>query len=172
MAPASKTSSRKRSSSSKAAKRNGSGAKSTAKTAKRTAKTAKRNGSGAKSTAKRASKGAGAAAEPRVNAIAAKDAAAAGTKAAGKAVAAAASKAKTPLIVGGAAIAGVAGGLVAKNRVSSSKRGRRPRFSLPTRDGKLDLDAVASAARRVGAMGEQVGEIANALERAGLSKKP
>jgi hypothetical protein len=35
------------------------------------------------------------------------------------------------------------------------------------RDGKLDLDAVASAARRVGSIGEQVGEVANAIQRAG-----
>ena len=49
-------------------------------------------------------------------ATAAKLAAANGTKAAGRAIAAAGQRAKTPLIVGGAALAGVAGGLVLNRR--------------------------------------------------------
>jgi hypothetical protein len=107
------------------------------------------------------------------NAIAARKAAAAGTKAAGRAVASAASQAKVPLVIGGAAVTGAAGALIAKNRWGGSGRGRggRRRISLPMRNGKLDLDAVASAARRVGAIGEQVGDVANAIQRVGDGAK-
>jgi hypothetical protein len=90
------------------------------------------------------------------DALAARQAALAGTKAAGHAVTAAASRAKTPLIVGGAAMAGIAGGLAATRRVTGSRpRGRRR---------KVDLDAVASAARGVGALGNQVADIATVVQ--------
>jgi hypothetical protein len=90
-----------------------------------------------------------------------------GTKAAGRAVATAAQRAKTPLVVGAAAAAGIAGGLVAK-RLSNGSRSKGMRLSdisLPIRDGKLDLDAIASAAERVGSFGQQLGDVANALKR-------
>jgi hypothetical protein len=50
------------------------------------------------------------------NAVAAREAAAAGARAAGKAVSGAAAKAKMPLIAGGAALAGLAGGLAVMRR--------------------------------------------------------
>jgi hypothetical protein len=37
---------------------------------------------------------------------------------------------------------------------------------VPIRDGQLDLDAIASAARSVGAVGQQVADIAAGLKRA------
>jgi hypothetical protein len=82
-------------------------------------------------------------------------------------VAAATERAKTPLIVGGAAVAGVVGGLVVKrlNNGSRSNGMRLRDIPLPIRDGKLDLDAVASAAQSVGSFGQQLGDVANALKR-------
>ena len=44
-------------------------------------------------------------------------------------------------------------------------------MSLPIKDGKLDLDAVASAARRAGSIGQQLGDVASAIERAGSAAK-
>jgi hypothetical protein len=52
-----------------------------------------------------------AAAGPAADLLAAREAAVAGTRAAGKAVATATSRAKVPLVAGGAAVAGFAGGL-------------------------------------------------------------
>ena len=72
--------------------------------------------------------------------------------------------AKVPLVLGGAAVAGVAGGLAVKAR--GGRRSRRigglP-LSLP--DGKLDLEAVEAAAKRLSAFSKQVGEIAGAVQR-------
>ena len=68
---------------------------------------------------KRPSSGAKAPAEPvgaAANAVAAREAAAAGARAAGKAVSGATAKAKMPLIAGGAALAGLAGGLAVMRR--------------------------------------------------------
>jgi hypothetical protein len=55
---------------------------------------------------------------------------------------------------------------VIKNRANRSRfngKGLRG-IPLPIRDGKLDLDAVASAAHSVGSVGQQVGDIASALQ--------
>ena len=103
---------------------------------------------------------------------AAREAAANGTKAAGRAVMAAGQGLKTPLIMGGAAVAGVAGGLAVR-RLNSGSRSGRTRLgdiSLPIRDGRLDLDGIASAAKRVGAFGEQLGNVSEALKGASSEK--
>ena len=67
-------------------------------------------------------------------------------------------------------MAGVAGGLVIKNRAGRSNGKRLSGIRLPVRDGKLDLDAVAQAARSVGTMSQQVGDIAAAAQRAQQGK--
>jgi hypothetical protein len=73
-----------------------------------------------------------------------------------------ASKAKGPLLAGGAAIAGIAGGAALKSRTQN----RRPidklkSVSMP----KVDLDALTSAARTVRSIGEQVGDVADAADK-------
>ena len=89
------------------------------------------------------------------------------TKAAGSAVADAASKAKVPLIAGGTAIAGAAAGVVLKDRLDRS-RGPLKRLksvSLPKAARQLDLDTVKAAAERVSAYGQQASDVAGALEK-------
>jgi|SRR5215208_5100721 len=81
-------------------------------------------------------------------------AALAGTRAAGRAVVLAASKAKAPLIAGGAAAAGLAGGLALTSERKRKRRG--PSF---------DLDSATAAAKRVGSYGQQIAEVAEALEQ-------
>jgi hypothetical protein len=110
-----------------------------------------------KSTRSRAKK------KPVDNAAAARQAAIAGTRSAGLAVAGAARRAKVPLVIGGAATAGLAGGLVAiRARAARSSRGLGLPF--PIRDGKLDFDAVESAAKRLSSLTSQIGEIAGAMQ--------
>jgi hypothetical protein len=82
-----------------------------------------------------------------------------------------ASKAKTPLLAGGAALAGVAGGVALKSRNQS----RRPidklkAVSLPKSLknvdlGKLDVKSLTDAARTVRSIGEQVGDVADAADK-------
>jgi hypothetical protein len=95
---------------------------------------------------------------------------------AGQTVAAAASKAKTPLIAGGAALAGAAGTLLIKNRMSTPKgpiqklrAASLPKPSLPKPSGKflsnLDLGRVKSTAERVSSLGQQAADIAAAAEK-------
>jgi hypothetical protein len=86
-------------------------------------------------------------------------------KSAGKTVGKAASKAKVPLVAGGAAIAGAAGGMA----LAASKKGRRsglgkaiarrPKVKVRSKD-------VAKAAKGVGNFSAQVSEIAGGLESA------
>jgi hypothetical protein len=82
-----------------------------------------------------------------------------------------ASKAKTPLVAGGAALAGLAGGVALKSRTESRRPVKRLRsVSLPKslRNvdlSKIDLDAITSAGRRVRSIGEQVGELADAADK-------
>ena len=90
-----------------------------------------------------------------------------------------ASKAKTPLLAGGAALAGLAGG-IAMNRRNSSKNPLRKMSapSLPSLPkalkeidlskvdlSKVDFDKITDAAHRVRSFGEQVGEVADAAEK-------
>ena len=87
-----------------------------------------------------------------------------------KTLGAAMSKAKTPLIVGGTAVAGVAAGAVARGRLRK-RRSKNPLARLralsvpkPSLD-KLDLETVKSAADRVTAYGKQASDMASALEK-------
>jgi hypothetical protein len=73
-----------------------------------------------------------------------------------------ASKAKAPLLAGGAALAGVAGGLALKSRSQNRRPIKRlSSVSLP----KVDLDSLTSAARQVRSIGEQVGDLADAADK-------
>jgi hypothetical protein len=82
-----------------------------------------------------------------------------------------ASKAKAPLLAGGAALAGVAGGVALKSRNQNRRPiGRLKSVSLPKSLknvdlGKVDLNAVTSAMRQVASLGEQVGDVADAAEK-------
>ncbi|MFL5871598.1 MAG: hypothetical protein ACJ75R_10980 [Solirubrobacterales bacterium] len=115
---------------------------------------------------------------------AAREAAVEGTKAAGRAVGAAVSKAKTPLIVGGAAVAGVVGGAALRDRLAKNRSnglvGKLKGISMPSGPAKpdlqgmikkIDFDKVSSAAERVGTYGRQVDEVAGAVKRASESAK-
>ncbi len=95
-------------------------------------------------------------------------------KAAGHAVAEAASKARTPLLAGGTAIAGAAAGVLIKDRLtanqSKSPLTRLRGVSIPNPVAnldlsKVDLDSVKSAAERVSAYGQQASDIAAAVEK-------
>jgi hypothetical protein len=90
------------------------------------------------------------------NAALAGQAALAGTRAAGRAVALAAARAGVPLAAGGGLAAGVTGGLAMVRR-------RRRR-----RAGGFDI---ASAAERVGALGEEIGRVAIVIQRAADGSK-
>ncbi len=98
-----------------------------------------------------------------------KDTAVNGTKAGGRAVADAASKAKLPLIAGGTAIVGAATAVVLKDRLGASKSknplNRLGGMSMPKSVAKVDLDTVKSAADRVSAYGQQASDIAGAIEK-------
>lgn len=97
----------------------------------------------------------------------------------GRAVADAASKAKTPLIAGGTALAGAAVGVVIKSRLGAGngKKGPLKRLgaSKPMANlakpmakldlGKLDLDAVKSLATQMKAYSQQASDIADAVEK-------
>ena len=90
----------------------------------------------------------------------------------------AAAKAKTPLLAAGAAIAGVGGGLLLKDRMGG-KSSRNPikklkGVSLPKPNGKLDLskidlskldlETVKSTAQRVNTLSQRAYDIAAAAE--------
>jgi hypothetical protein len=78
---------------------------------------------------------------------------------AGHSVGKAASKAKTPLIAGGAAVAGAAGGLaLAARQARKSKTLRRPKVKIRSQD-------LARAARDVGQFGMDVGQLAGELRK-------
>jgi hypothetical protein len=98
------------------------------------------------------------------------DAAVGRTKAAGRAVAGAAAKAKTPLIVGGTALVGVAAGAIAKNRLGSRSHGPLKRIGQgigksASKLGKLDLDTVKTTAEKVNSYSRQASDIAAAAEK-------
>jgi hypothetical protein len=84
----------------------------------------------------------------------------------GKKISNVASKAKTPLVAGGAALAGIAGGVALKTRAGSKNSMRRPIKRLrSTQLPKVDLDAITSAAHKMQSIGEQVGDVADAADR-------
>jgi hypothetical protein len=77
----------------------------------------------------------------------------------GHGVAEVAKKAKTPLLAGGAAVAGAAGGLaLGVHQARKSKVLRRPMV-------KVDSHDLARAAKNVGEFGMHVGELASELRR-------
>jgi len=78
---------------------------------------------------------------------------------AGRNVGRAASKAKTPLLAGGAAVAGAAGGLaLGARQARKSKTLRRPKVKIRSQD-------LAKAARDVGQFGMDVGQLAGELRK-------
>lgn len=77
-------------------------------------------------------------------------------KDAGAIVGRVASKAKVPLVAGGAALAGAAGGLALASRQGHRKNGL----------GKVKSEDLAKAARKAGDVGAQIGEIALEVRRA------
>jgi hypothetical protein len=77
-----------------------------------------------------------------------------------------ASKAKTPLVAAGAVLAGIAGGLALRGQNHKSRNPFK-KMSAPSIDlSKIDLDSITSAAQRVGKIGQQVGDVAEAAEKA------
>ena len=160
------------------------GSSSSGGSAKRSSSRARSNGSASRtskpaSTAKRSSS-TSARSKPRSNSQSRNDvgsvagSAVEKTKGAAHAIAATASKAKTPLIVGGTALAGAAAGAVIKDRFDT-KRSKNPLnrlrgISLPRPTTKLnlsgvDLDKVKSTAERVSAYGQQASDIAGAVQK-------
>jgi len=86
-------------------------------------------------------------------------------KSATKSVGKAASRAKVPLLAGGAALAGAAGGMA----LAASKQGRRSGLAKAVRRRpkvKVSSKDVAKAAKEVGNFSAQVGELADELQRA------
>lgn len=96
------------------------------------------------------------------------------SKGAGKTVGKVASKAKVPLVAGGAALAGAAGGMALAAAKKGRKSGiakaipRKPKINKPKI--KVDSKDVAKAAKGVGNFSAQVSEIAGGLESAASGK--
>jgi len=86
-------------------------------------------------------------------------------KDAGHSIGSAASKAKVPLLAGGAALAGAAGGIALGARQSRRHGGgpimrpRRPQVKVKSQD-------LAKAAKEVGSFGAQMGRLASELQQA------
>jgi hypothetical protein len=82
---------------------------------------------------------------------------------AGRTVGRVASKAKLPLVAGGAALAGVAGGVA----LAGSRRAHRGPVAAALRKPKIKLDSgdVARVAKEVGNFSTQVGALAGELQR-------
>ena len=79
-----------------------------------------------------------------------------------------ASKAKTPLVAAGAVLAGIAGGLAMRSQNHKSRNPLKKMSAPSITDsiGKIDLDSLTSAAQRVGKVGQQIGDVAEAAEKA------
>jgi hypothetical protein len=82
-------------------------------------------------------------------------------KDAGRSVGAAARKAKVPLLAGGAALAGAAGGVALGAHHAHRHKGLRIGRTIK----RVDADDVANAAKRVGEVGAQIGRVASELQR-------
>jgi hypothetical protein len=77
-----------------------------------------------------------------------------------------ASKAKTPIVAGGAALAGIAGGVALKSRTQSKRTTKRFRsVQLPKSVKNIDLQQMIDAGRLVRSIGEQVGDVADTAEK-------
>jgi hypothetical protein len=84
----------------------------------------------------------------------------------GRKVSGIASKAKTPLVAGGAALAGLAGGVALKSRTESKRPTKRfSSVQLPKSLKNIDLQRVIAAGRRVRSIGEQVGDVADTADK-------
>jgi hypothetical protein len=70
-----------------------------------------------------------------------------------------------PLIAAGAATAGLVGGLAVLNRGRGGPGLISRMRSNSNGNGSLDLDALISGAQRLGGLGDQIGELAGALQR-------
>lgn len=157
----------------KSAKKSGASSSSKAKTAKAKAKTAPRKSSGRTAAKSRANGASSQAKSSRSNGVAngAANGVGAGASAvrdaignAGKEAGHAVSKAKTPLLAGGAAVAGTVGGLVlgasrSGDKVLGVKLPRSKRVKLRSRD-------FSKAAKEVGRFGGNVAELTTELRRA------
>jgi len=84
-------------------------------------------------------------------------------KDAGRTVTRTASKARVPLLAGGAALAGAAGGLSLGTRRGRRKKGRGMAVRRPHL--KMDTHDLATAAKEVGAFGAQMGHLASEMQR-------
>jgi hypothetical protein len=82
-------------------------------------------------------------------------------KDASKTVGRAAKKAKVPLLAGGAALA-AAGGIA----LGAHQARRHKGLGIGKTLGKVDADDIANAAKRVGDVGAQIGQVASELQRA------
>jgi hypothetical protein len=86
-------------------------------------------------------------------------------KDAGQAVAGTARKVKVPLVAGGAALAGMAGGLALGARQAHRHKGRG--ITAPRRPQlKVNSHDLARAAKEVGVFGAQMGHLASEMQRA------
>jgi hypothetical protein len=85
---------------------------------------------------------------------------------AGRSVGRAASKAKTPLLAGSAALAGVAGGIALGTRQARHGKAlaRRPKVRIGPKV-KIDSHDLAKAAKEVGQFGVDVGQLASELRK-------
>ena len=88
-------------------------------------------------------------------------------KTTGHMVADAASKAKTPLIAGGTALAGVAAGALIKSLAGGNGKSPSPlkRLGGMKPAANIDLDTIKTVADRVTAYGQQASDIADAVEK-------
>lgn len=91
-------------------------------------------------------------------------------KTTGRTVAEAASKARTPLIAGGTALAGAAVGAVMKSRLGAGSGRKNPLKRLGgskpiSKLGKFDIDTVKTVASQMKAYGQQASDIADAVEK-------
>jgi hypothetical protein len=156
-----KSSQRKRSSASGNSSRRGAQA-SRKRGSTRARSNARRSNTAKRPSTRRASSSSASNGRGRVQAV--KGAVSGGAQEAGHVVGEAASKAKTPLLAGGAALAGLAGG------VAIGARGMRQRkvmgVPMPRRSAmKKSTKNLASAAKDVGKFGQQVGELSGEVRR-------
>lgn len=174
-------SSGKRSGSSRSSSRSGSSStKASSRSRRRSSNGSRAKGSTSRSQASR-KRSSGATSRARSTGRGAASAGRAAPSKAGGTVAQVASKAKTPLLAGGAALAGIAGALVMRDR--NKTRNPLKKMSAPSMPkgmskslskvdlSKVDIESLTSAGRRVGKIGQQVGAVAEATDWARKKNK-
>jgi hypothetical protein len=153
-------------------------AETKAKAKKSGSKSAKKNATGSGSKAKAKAKGNGSKASKAPSAASSNGSASSNGASSG--VGPIVQKAKLPLLAGGAAIAGVAGAVLAathsggKRKVLGVSVPKRSKLSLPKKNGiKSDAhkvaSAVADAAKRADTFGQSVSKIASSVQKVGES---